>query len=33
MNIRQIDHIGVAVKDLDKYLNVFGKILGLEMNF
>ena len=32
MNIRQIDHIGVAVKDLDKYLNVFGEILGLEIH-
>lgn len=32
MNIRQIDHIGVAVKDLDAYLNVFGEILGLEIH-
>ena len=32
MDIRQIDHIGVAVKDLDKYLNVFGEILGLEIH-
>ena len=32
MDIRQIDHIGVAVKDLDKYLDVFGEILGLEIH-
>ena len=32
MNIRQIDHIGVAVKDLDTYLRVFGDILGLEIH-
>ena len=32
MNIRQIDHIGVAVKDLDAYLRVFGDILGLEIH-
>lgn len=32
MRIRQIDHIGVAVRDLDHYLDVFGNILGLEIH-
>ena len=32
MRIRQIDHIGVAVRDLDRYLDVFGNILGLEIH-
>ena len=32
MHIRQIDHIGVAVKDLDRYLHVFGDLLGLEIH-
>lgn len=32
MQIRQIDHIGVAVGDLDRYLDVFGNILGLEIH-
>ncbi len=32
MNIRQIDHIGVAVRDLDTYLRVFGGVLGLEIH-
>lgn len=32
MNIRQIDHIGVAVRDLDKFLSLFGDILGLEIH-
>ncbi len=32
MNIRKIDHIGVAVQDLDKYLKVFGEDLGLEIH-
>lgn len=32
MRIRQIDHIGVAVRDLDRYLDVFGSILGLEIH-
>ena len=32
MRIRQIDHIGVAVRDLDRYLAVFGNILGLEIH-
>lgn len=32
MRIRQIDHIGVAVGDLDRYLDVFGNILGLEIH-
>ena len=32
MNIRQIDHIGVAVADLDKYLAIFGDLVGLEVH-
>ena len=32
MNIRQIDHIGIAVRDLDKFLTLFGEILGLEIH-
>lgn len=32
MRIRQIDHIGVAVRDLDRYLDVFGNILGLDIH-
>lgn len=32
MHIRQIDHIGVAVQDLDRYLHVFGDLLGLEIH-
>ncbi len=32
MNIRKIDHIGIAVHDLDKYLELFGDRLGLEIH-
>lgn len=32
MNIRNIDHIGIAVRDLDKYLKLFGEDLGLEIH-
>lgn len=27
------DHIGVAVADLDKYLAIFGDLLGLEVHY
>jgi len=32
MNILKIDHIGIAVRDLDKYLKLFGEDLGLEIH-
>ncbi len=32
MNIRQIDHIGIAVQDLDKFLTLFGDVLGMEIH-
>ena len=32
MNIRKIDHVGIAVRDLDKYLKLFGEDLGLEIH-
>jgi len=32
MDIRQIDHIGVAVADLDKYLAIFRDLLGVEVH-
>ena len=32
MNVLKIDHIGVAVHDLDKYLKLFGEDLGLEIH-
>ncbi|MGE0682526.1 MAG: methylmalonyl-CoA epimerase [Candidatus Binatia bacterium] len=32
MNILKIDHIGVAVCDLDKYLKLFGEVMGLEIH-
>jgi methylmalonyl-CoA/ethylmalonyl-CoA epimerase len=32
VKILHIDHIGVAVRDLDKYLKLFGEDLGLEIH-
>ena len=32
MNILKIDHIGIAVRDLNKYLKLFGEDLGLEIH-
>ena len=32
MNIRKIDHIGIAVRDLDKFLKLFGEALGLKIH-
>jgi methylmalonyl-CoA/ethylmalonyl-CoA epimerase len=32
MNILKIDHIGVAVRDLDKFLKLFGEVLGLKIH-
>ena len=32
MNIRKIDHIGIAVRDLDKFLKLFGEVLGLKIH-
>ena len=32
MNIRKIDHIGIAVRDLDKFLQLFGEALGLKIH-
>ncbi len=32
MNIRKIDHVGVAVRDLDKFLKLFGEALGLKIH-
>jgi len=32
MNILRIDHIGIAVRDLDKFLKLFGENLGLEIH-
>jgi methylmalonyl-CoA epimerase len=32
MNILKIDHIGIAVRDLDKFLKIFGEALGLKIH-
>jgi len=32
MNILKIDHIGVAVRDLDKFLKLFGDVLGFKIH-
>lgn len=32
MNILKIDHIGIAVRDLEKYLKLFGEDLELEIH-
>jgi methylmalonyl-CoA/ethylmalonyl-CoA epimerase len=32
MNILKIDHIGIAVQDLDKFLKLFGEQLGLKIH-
>ena len=32
MNILKIDHIGIAVRDLDKFLKIFGESLGLKIH-
>jgi methylmalonyl-CoA/ethylmalonyl-CoA epimerase len=32
MSVLKIDHIGIAVRDLDKYLKLFGEDLGLEIH-
>jgi methylmalonyl-CoA/ethylmalonyl-CoA epimerase len=32
MNILKIDHIGIAVRDLDKFLKLFGEALGLKIH-
>ncbi len=32
MNILNIDHIGIAVRDLDKFLKLFGEALGLKIH-
>ena len=32
MNILKIDHIGIAVRDLDKFLKLFGEDLGLKIH-
>lgn len=32
MNILKIDHIGIAVRDLEKFLKLFGENLGLKVH-
>ena len=32
MNILKIDHIGIAVRDLDKFLKLFSENLGLRVH-